>query len=755
MRRLIVLLVSAALTSALVAGAAVAGSRTVSDGAAAAPTVDTGSAIVELNGDGLATYVKTKPAPGKKIDFSSATVKSYRAQLSAIRNDFKQWLQTNAPAANVVGQYDIGMNVVSVRLNGVSLATIQSAPMVQRATYEDVYTPMADPVVDPDLTMINAFSAWGTGGAANAGHGVKVGIIDTGIDQTHPCFTDAAAAAAGITRPPAGFPKGDKSFTDNKVIVARVFNNRQSTQHYTPEAIQEHGTHVSGTVSCDWGVNHSSTLVNGVTVGYGVQGVAPGAWLANYNIFPGDVLDARSEDIFNALEAAYEDGMDVVNMSLGGGSNGKQDLDMVEVNHLDEAGMVVAVAAGNEGPGHYTVSSPGAAAGALTAGAATVGHFIGAPVTVAGIANPIPAASGDFATVSADLTEPLSVVGAPTALSLACDPISANLAHTIAVVSRGTCTFSTKIRNAQTAGADAVIVVNNVNGDPTAMGQDGTPSQPTIPAYMVGLSNRDALLGVNGHNATIGVTQTYFQTGNSGFMAGFSSQGPTDVDFRVKPDVVAPGVNVLSSIPLNSAAGPNPVCTNTAPATDGCWAFFQGTSMATPHLAASAAVLLGRHDWSADEVRSAIVNTAAQGVLKPSRGTGLETDPNIIGSGLEDLAAAVDAHLALDPVSVSWGAVPSGSGQTKSINVTVTNLTGSSITAPLSINGAGSKAPNGAPQSTTGVTFSAPGSVTVPAGGSVTVSVTMSATKRALTGDHWATLNFGSLAHEVLYTFIK
>src|SRR5207247_639881 len=108
----------------------------------------------------------------------------------------------------------------------------------------------------------------------------------------------------------------------------------------------------------------------------------------------------------------------------------------------------------------------------------------------------------------------------------------------------------------------------------------------------------------------------YFSTTNVDIMAGFSSQGPTDVDFRVKPDVVAPGVNVLSSIPGDCGAL-------------GCWAFFQGTSMATPHLAGSAAVVIGQHpDWSAAEVRSAVVNTADLGVLKDYlTGATIVTDP--------------------------------------------------------------------------------------------------------------------------------
>src|SRR2546423_3941894 len=146
LKRLFALLSFAALVAAAVTSVASGGGR-ATDGAGAAPGVDTGSAIVQLNGDPLSTYVKTKPAPGKKIDFASNTTKSYRAQLSALRNDFKQWLQANAPAAQITGQYDIGLNAVAVRLNGTPLATIAGAPQVQRAEYENLYTPAA---ADPD-----------------------------------------------------------------------------------------------------------------------------------------------------------------------------------------------------------------------------------------------------------------------------------------------------------------------------------------------------------------------------------------------------------------------------------------------------------------------------------------------------------------------------------------------------------------------------------------------------------------------------
>ena len=189
-----------------------------------------------------------------------------------------------------------------------------------------------------------------------------------------------------------------------------MFNNQSNKGDYTPEAVQDHGTHVAGTVACNL---DTPAVVAGVSIPYGVSGVAPKAWLGNYNVFPGQDDNARSEDILNALDAAYEDGMDVINMSLGGthgksGNAGFADLLMNAVNDLDQAGMVSAVAAGNSGPGHSTIESPGAAERALTAGAMTVGHFVAAPITVGG--NTYAGVSGDFATVSSDLTAPLGVV---------------------------------------------------------------------------------------------------------------------------------------------------------------------------------------------------------------------------------------------------------------------------------------------------------------------------------------------------------
>ena len=717
-------------------------------------------AVVQLVGAPLSTYAKTRPAPGKKINYSSSTTKSYRALLAARRNEYKRWLTANAPKAQVTGQFEISLNALTVQLNGTTLTKLRSSSLVLRAEYQGLYYPTGH--VDPDLEIIEAAEAWAKNGSttATAGQGVKVGVVDSGIDVTHPCFDDTPAGQAAY---PPRQQLGDTRFTNNKVIVARVFYNKARAQGQTAQAIDDHGTHVSGTVACNL---HTPASVDGVDIPYDPSGVAHRALLGNYNVFPGGVVSARSEDILNALESAYRDGMDVINMSLGGGASGRQDLLTMAVNNLDAANVVVAVSAGNSGPGYFTLGSPGSAARALTAGASTVPHFVGAPVTVAGKAT-FGAASGDFATVSTPLTAPLdAVTDATTAgvngLSTACSALpTSSLAGEIALISRGVCSFSQKIRNAQNAGAVAVLVANNVAGDPVAMGSDGTANQPTVPAYQVGQNTGKALLTADGASTTISPALQYFETENVDIMAGFSSQGPSDVDFRVKPDVVAPGVNVLSSVTANDpGTGDSRNC-----GTTGCWAFFQGTSMAAPHLAGSAAIVRQQHPaWTAAQVRSAIVNTAEQGVLtdyktgtkttgatnNPPYAITTPTDVLVEGAGRENLNNAVSATVAIEPVSVSFGTTPSGSGVTRRAAVRLTNLSGTAKTFTAGIRDATGR----------GVTYSvSPAPADVSVGGSTTVYVTMSAAKGAGFGPNQATMFVKSggteVAHAAVFTFIK
>jgi subtilisin family serine protease len=727
-RRTAIALSVAAAIAVLASGGAVAATSDATS-TKAAQTQDTSRALVILNGDPLSTYVRTKPANGKKIDFTSNTTKSYRAQLSALRNDYKKWLQANYPKAKITGNFDISLNAVAVELNGAPLAGIAASPLVKQAQYEGVYHKLN---TVPDLAIVRAPQAWTSGGGAeHAGEGVKVAVIDTGIDVRHPCFADAGY--------PAQKQLGDTKFTNNKVLVARVFNNKAGSRSYTAEAIQDHGTHVAGTVACNFGTPAS---VDGAAIPDPISGVAPKALLGNYNIFPDQVDDARSEDILNALDAAYADGFDIANMSLGGNAHGIQDLLTMAVDNLDQANMVVAVASGNSGPDLRTVESPGSAARALTAGASSVGQQMYFVVTVG--ASTYQTLKGDFGSAPAGgLTAPLAVLLDPASefggLSAACDALPAgSLAGKIALLSRGICDFTVKLQNVQDAGGLAALVVDRADGGPIVMGQNDNPVQPTIPGYMAALSERSALMASDGQSTTFPDIPTYvYASSGDDLIADFTSAGPTDVDFRAKPDLVAPGVNVLSSVPANACATPP------------CFAFMNGTSMATPHLAGTAAVVRAQHpDWSAAEIRSAIVNTAKRNIVHDLDGVAIE-DVNVVGAGRLDVKNAVDATIALDPVSVNFNAVPSGSGQSRTVNVTVRNIGAGAKTLAFAV-----------ADSDTGVAYSvSPASASLGAGESTVVAVTMTAGKGAPVGGQQAFLVVDSggteVAHAALFTQMK
>jgi minor extracellular serine protease Vpr len=683
------------------------------------PDVDRSAAIVQLKGDPLSTHSATKPAKGKKIDFNNSAVKSYRAQLSASRNEFKRWLRANAPRAKVTSEYDISLNAVAVQLNGTPLATIAAAPMVERAEYNALYHPN----LSESYKIINAMDAWNAaGGRAVAGAGIKIGDIDTGIDETHPFFDPT-----GFSFPP-GFPKCDAldsfshtpdqdcKYVSPKVIVAKVFFNKAQQQGLDAQAIQDHGTHTAGDAA---GVTGKTAVVNGVSID-DMSGIAPGAWLGNYNVFPGDVLNARSEDILNAVDAAVADGMDVLNLSLGGSFHGNNDLLAIGLDNATDAGVVVAVAAGNSGPGPGTIESPGRARKVITVGASTNQHFVGQPFTYpAGGGTTIGAAVGDFPPLpgaSFDLFD---------THSNGCTSVDPGASGKLAIINRGVCTFSTKVRNAIAVGAVGVLVINNVAGDPTAMAKDGGGGDD-LPAVMIGKNEGADLRASGATTASADATFQEFITPNKDILAGFSSQGPTAVDFAVKPDLTSVGVNVLSSI---TCVGKPDTC----PGDGTGWAFFSGTSMSTPHIAGSAAVLLNLNpSWSPAQVKSALVNHADL-VIKDAVTALHDVGPTAQGAGRENLSIAADATTWLDPVSASFGQVTVG--HPTSLNITLSNPTGTDETfsvsktkfTPSTFGGTVPSAFDAGILSAGDDRIIVPASVTVPANGSTTMTVTVNA----------------------------
>ena len=724
-------------------GASAAAPPASRDATASSSVLDKTSAIVVLKQQPVATYdghvagyLKTKVSSGK-LNPNSAAAKKYVGYLKTEHSAFAKWLQTNVPSAKITSQYFVTLNAVAVKLNGAAMGKLANNADVAVVEYNALY----HPDMSESYKLINAQAAWvAAGGRADAGKGVKVGMIDSGIDYRHPFFDPAGFSY------PAGFPKCDAADmtgtacknVSQKVIVAKVFYNKNNQTNYDalPVAgLGDHGSHTAGTVA---GVVGKTAIVEGVPID-DMSGIAPGAWLGNYNVFPGKVVDARSEDILNAVEAAVDDGMDVLNLSLGGAYHGNNDLLAKGLDTAVAAGVVVVASAGNDGPGGFTVGSPGRARDIITVGASTNDHFVGQPITFG--TTTVGGAVGDFAPL------PGGTFALFDAASNGCTSVAAGTSGKIALINRGACTFSQKVANAKAAGATGVIVVNNVAGDPTAMAKT-VGFDDGIPAVMVSNTDGAAIRAANTTSVTVTSSFAEFVTANGDILAGFSSQGPTNVDYAIKPDLTSVGVNVLSSV----------ACTNGASCGgEGDWAFYSGTSMSAPHVTGSAAVLRQLHPtWSPAQIKSALVNTSDL-VVKNARDASTTVGPQAQGAGREDLSEAASTGATFWPVSASFGRISASKTNPTTIAVKVTNLTGTSRTfdvTELKFNPAGGAlAPyNGGTTSSGDSRITTPATITVPANGSATLAITVNAgLPNGTIAQGWIQLSGGGAEYQVAY----
>jgi minor extracellular serine protease Vpr len=724
-------------------GASAAAPPASRDATAATAVLDKTSAIVVLKQQPVATYdghvrgyARTKVSSGK-LNPNSAAAKKYVGYLKTEHSAFQKWLQANVPSAKITSQYFVTLNAVAVKLNGAAIGKLSNSADVLTVEYNALY----HPDMSESYKLINAQAAWAAaGGRADAGAGIKVGVIDSGIDYRHPFFDPAGFSY------PAGFPKCDAADTavgacknvSPKVIVAKVFYNKNNQTGYDALPLHgdgDHGSHTSGTIA---GVTGKTATVQGVAID-DMSGIAPGAWLGNYNVFPGLVTNARSEDILNAVEAAVNDGMDVLNLSLGGAYHGNNDLLAKGLDTAVAAGVVVVASAGNEGPGGFTIGSPGRARNIITVGASTNNHFVGQPITYG--STTIGGAVGDFDSFGAG-----SFALFDTA-SDGCASVAAGASGKVALINRGACTFSQKIANAKAAGAVGVIIVNNVAGDPTAMAST-VGFDDDIPAVMI--SNIDGAALRAAHPASVSVAATFseFVTPNGDILAGFSSQGPTNVDYAIKPDLTSVGVNVLSSVACANGAS----CGG-----EGDWAFFSGTSMSAPHVAGSAAVLLQLHPtWTPAQVKSALVNTADL-VVRNAFDASTTVGPQAQGAGREDLAEAAATDATFWPTSASFGRISASKTNATSIAVKVTNLTGTARTFSVAERkftpaGGALAAFNGGSIGGDDSRITTPSSITVPANSSATLTITVNAgLANGTVAQGWVQLSGGGDEYQVAY----
>ena len=287
------------------------------------------------------------------------------AQLATEQRAFRRELAARLPQAEIGWRYRLVANGFSLTLPSSELARLRALPGVREVLPAGSYAPQ----LSATPQQIGAPALWGQG-FDTAGQGVKIGIIDSGIDAGHPFFDPAGYAM------PAGFPKGQERFTTAKVIVARVFAPKSLTVASARVAFSDddssHGTHVAGIAA-----GNADTPAGG---GRRVSGVAPRAYLGNYKVFvatsSGLSPNANSPAIVAAIEAAVADGMDVINFS-GGEPEIEPSRDIVAraLDAAAAAGVVSVVAAGNDYNdfGAGSVSSPANAEAAIAVGAVEIG----------------------------------------------------------------------------------------------------------------------------------------------------------------------------------------------------------------------------------------------------------------------------------------------------------------------------------------------------------------------------------------------
>lgn len=302
-------------------------------------------------------------------------------------------------------------------------------------------------------------------------------------------------------------------------------------------------------------------------------------------------------------------------MSLGGGVQGPHDFLAEASNGAAAAGVVVVTSAGNEGPDEYTVGSPGSASDVISVGATTNSRGMGVEIRVGeDTYNAVPGSFPNFTGTS------YNVEDWPGSDNEACtsDVPEGSLGGVVVLISRGTCVFIQKVANAKLAGAVGVIVYNHQPGDPFGMGTT-EGFEDDIPAVMVSLADGLDLEAIDSRPFSAVITPNE--------LADFSSWGPAPFTGILKPDLVAPGVNILSSVFFG-------------------WELFNGTSMASPHVAGAAAILLqSNSDWEPWQVKSALATTA----------TDLELPVWQQGSGIIDIDAALDTNAFFAPTNASFG----------------------------------------------------------------------------------------------------
>ncbi|WP_437693384.1 S8 family serine peptidase [Sorangium sp. So ce176] len=585
-----------------------------------------------------------------------------------------------------------GLSVRVAREGAEVLADMPGVKAVYPVVQVDLDVVRAAPTVEPDLAVAGEMSGADVvrRDLGVSGDDIRVGVIDSGVDYHHPdlggCFGPGCRVAFGHDFVGDDFASGDA--------------NRQPAPDDDPDDCLGHGTHVAGIIGA-----------NGI-----VQGVAPDVTFGAYRVF-GCRGGSRADIILKAMERAADDGMDVVNISIGTPFQWPDYPTAAAASALVARGVVVVASIGNSGEkGLWAAGAPGvgeAVIGAASIDSARVTRlsFTAAPGDVAigytrAVGSPPAPLSG---------SAPLARTGTLTSARDGCAQLPAgSLAGKIALVRRGGCPFPEKAAHAQAAGAVGVVIYNDRAGamNPSVVGRD----RITIP--VVGIAQADGEL-LNARLDAGPVAHTWTdravaaQNGTAGQISGFSSYG-LSAALSFKPDLAAPGGSIYSTIPVEQ----------------GAYDSLSGTSMAAPHVAGAVALLLGaRPELSPERVRDVLQNSAIPAPWSGDPGAGVPESAHRQGAGMIRVDRSIRATTLISPGKLALG---ESEGGPVARTLTIENVGAHDVTYDLShapaacATGDDHWAPTSGATGAARVDFSAP-SVTVPSLGSATVSVTIRA----------------------------
>jgi len=641
-------------------------------------------------GGELTVVLKLAPDPVAVVRSRAPDRKLERSERERIASELRGGQNALVPliearGGRVMAQFQHAIDGIKVRVPADKLSAIATIPGVVAVkpvlTYHIVNS--------ESVPFIGAGAVWG-GHPGFRGEGIRIAVIDTGVDYTHANFggpgtIDAFNTAfAHSTEPanPAFFGPAAPKVKGGTDLVGDDYNANDPNSVPVPDAnpldCNGHGSHTSGTAA-GLGVAANGTTFHGpydantrnqrFIIG---PGVAPLADLYHVRVF-GCV--GSTNVVVEALDWAVEHDMQVVSMSLGSDFGPEDSADAEASENAQNAGVVVVAAGGNAGTGiPFIVSSPGAGDKTISV-AAMDSHasFPGANATLS-TGTSLVLQDSNGAPFADGTTLPVVVLftGTPhdaAHISLGCNPAeytAAGVAGKLVVTKRGVCARVARAIFGQQAGAAAVLMVNTANvfppfeGPITSNPDDGKPFNVTIPFFGSLLNQGANLVAANG--GTIRLTNTTLT--NPGFrsFATFSSSGPRIPDARLKPDVSAPGVSVFSTDIGTGNGG----------------LFESGTSMATPHVAGVVALALQAHPfWDPDDVRKAVVNTA-----DPSQLAGFRV--RLGGSGLVQpfpaTRTSVIASSGIDEANVSFGVEEFSRDLNVDREITVRNFGASSAT---------------------------------------------------------------------------